>query len=102
MSLQLHRPDREGGLEPRTVSDQNWRRQLRSSRWGSSLKNGRLPEHENTEMQPTSRARSLLFWLSLAAATFVLLVIGYGSGFWNSTPGPSPTPVPSAALVRIA
>lgn len=100
MSLQLHRPDREGGLEPRTVSDQNWRRQLRSRRWGSNLKGDRLPEHENVEMQPTSRARSLLFWLSLAAATFVLLVLGYGSGFWDGTPAASPSPAPSAAIVR--
>jgi hypothetical protein len=100
MSLQLHRPDREGGLEPRTVSEQNWRRQLRSPRWGSNLKGGRLPDHKNTEMEPTSRARSLLFWLSLAAATFVLLVIGYGSGFWGENPAASPTPVPSAAIIR--
>ena len=102
MSLQLHRPDREGGLEPRTVSEQNWRRQLRSPRWGSNLKGGRLPDHKNTEMEPTSRARSLLFWLTLATATFVLLVVGYGSGFWDSQPTPSLSPVPSAAIVRSA
>ena len=102
MSLQLHRPDREGGLEPRPVSDQNWRRQLRSTRWGTNLKGGRLPEHDNVEMQPTSRARSLLFWLSLAAATFVLLVVGYGTRFWGDDPAASPSPVPSAAIVRAA
>ena len=100
MSLQLHRPDGEGGLEPRTVSEQNWRRQLRSPRWGTNLRGGRLPDHKNTEMEPTSRVRSLLFWLSLAAATFVLLVLGYGSGFWGDEPDPAASPVPSAALVR--
>ena len=30
MSLQLHKPDGRGGLEPRTVSEGTWRRQLRS------------------------------------------------------------------------
>jgi hypothetical protein len=32
-------------------------------------------------MNPTSTARSILFWLGLGAATFVLLIAGYGSGF---------------------
>jgi len=83
MSLQLHRPDGEGGLEPRPVSDQNWRNQLRSPRWGSELRGDKLPEHKNPEMDPTSRLRSVLFWLALGAATFVVLVVGYGSRFWT-------------------
>ena len=100
MSLQLHRPDGKGGLEPRTVSEQNWRRQLRSPRWGTGLRGGRLPEHKNTEMEPTSRARSLLFWAALAAATFVLLVVGYASGFWGEAPAASPSEAPPA-IVRV-
>jgi hypothetical protein len=88
MSLQLHRPDGDGGLEPRPVTDQDWQNQLRSPRWGGSLRNGRLPELQNPEMNPTSRLRSVLFWLALAAVTFVVLVVGYGSGFWHFiTPG---------------
>ena len=83
MSLQLHRPDGQGGLAPRTVSEKNWRRQLRSPRWGRNLKGGHLPEHSNTEMEPTSRLRSILFWGALGTGTFVLLVLGYGSGFWG-------------------
>lgn len=83
MSLQVHRPDGEGGLEPRPVSDQNWRNQLRSPRWGSELRGGKLPEHQNPEMDPTSRLRSVLFWLGLGAATFIVLVVGYGSRFWT-------------------
>jgi len=83
MTLQLHRPDGEGGLEPRPVSDQNWRKQLRSPRWGASLKHGRLPDLKNTEMNPTSRFRSVLLWLGLGVVTFVLLVVGYGTGFWG-------------------
>ena len=83
MSLQLHRPDGEGGLEPRPVTEQDWQKQLRSRRWGTSLKGGRLPELQNPEMNPTSRFRSVLFWLGLGAITFVVLVAGYGSGFWQ-------------------
>jgi hypothetical protein len=83
MTLQLHRPDGQGGLEPRPVSDQNWRKQLRSPRWGSTLEGGRLPELANTEMNPTSRFRSLVFWLGLGVVTFAILVAGYASGFWG-------------------
>lgn len=83
MSLQLHRPDGKGGLEPRPVVEQDWRRQLRSTRWGVALDKGRLPELANPEMNPTSVTRSIAFWLVLAAATFGTLVIGYGTGFWS-------------------
>ena len=38
MTLRLHRPDGEGGLEPRPVTDQDWRNQLRSPRWGAGLR----------------------------------------------------------------
>ena len=83
MSLQLHRPDGHGGLEPRTVQDQNWRNQLRSPRWGARLRGGRLPDLKNTEMNPTSVGLSVLFWLGLGVLTFALLVVGYGTGFWQ-------------------
>ena len=83
MSLQLHRPDGKGGLEPRTVVEADWRRQLRSTRWGAALRGGRLPELKNPEMNPTSVGRSIAFWLFLAAATFGILVVGYGTGFWS-------------------
>jgi hypothetical protein len=62
MSLQLHRPDGKGGLEVRTVTDENWRNQLRSTRWGASLKGGRLPGLSNTEMNPTSGLRAGRSW----------------------------------------
>jgi hypothetical protein len=83
MTLQLHRPDGEGGLEPRPVTDQDWQNQLESPRWGAGLRRKRLPDLNNPEMNPTSRLRSVLFWLSLGALTFVLLVVGYGTGFWG-------------------
>jgi hypothetical protein len=83
MTLQLHRPDGKGGIEPRPVSDRNWRNQLRSSRWGSSLRRGNLPALRNSEMNPTSAVMSVAFWVGLGALTFVLLVVGYGTGFWG-------------------
>jgi hypothetical protein len=97
MSLQLHRPDGKGGLEVRPVTDQNWRNQLKSSRWGRSLKGGTLPELSNTEMNPTSTLRSVLFWVVLAAITFGIIVIGYGIelpvvGHVFALPTPLPSP----------
>ena len=83
MSLQLHRPDGKGGVEPRTVNEPNWRRSLQERRWGISRRSGRLPALENVEMNPTSTAVAVLFWLGLGALTFVLLVAGYGTGFWH-------------------
>ena len=43
----------------------------------------RLPDLQNREMNPTSRLRSVLFWAALGLLTFVLLVAGYGTGFWG-------------------
>ena len=68
MSLQLHRPDGEGGLEPRPSTTPDWRDQLRSPRWGTTCRGERLPELKNPEMNPTSRFRSVLFWLGLGCA----------------------------------
>ena len=88
MSLQLHRPDGKGGIEPRSVNDTNWRRSLQSRRWGMNRSDGRLPELKNPEMNPTSTWLSVAFWVGLAVITFVLLVVGYGTGFWHITPPP--------------
>ena len=101
MSLQLHRPDGEGGLEPVPPAEADWRTQLRSPRWGSSLERDRLPDLKNPEMNPTSRFRSVLFWLGLATVTFVILVLGYGVGFWKLAPTGQPTPSASPAAVVI-
>lgn len=83
MSLQHYRPDGKGGLEPRTTSDQNWRNELRSPRWGAALRGGRLPALRNPEMNPTSGLRAIAFWLALAAITFLAVLVGYGTGFWG-------------------
>jgi len=54
------------------------------TRWASSA----LPKLKNPEMDPTSTARSILFWLGLGVATFAVIVVGYGTGFWSSRPTP--------------
>jgi len=83
MSLQLHRPDGRGGLEPRAVVERDWRHVLRSPRWGAALGKGRLPELKNPEMNPTSTARSVAVWVILAMLTLATLLVGYGTGFWS-------------------
>ena len=55
MSLQLHRPDGEGGLEPRHRPPTDWRDQLQLAALGRGLRGGRLPSLKNPEMNPTSR-----------------------------------------------
>jgi len=83
VSLQLHRPDGEGGLEPSPVGERDWQDQLRSPRWGRGLRRKRLPDLKNPEMNPTSAFMSVLFWLGLGALTFLILILGYGTGFWT-------------------
>jgi hypothetical protein len=75
MSLKLYRPTR-GGLEPSPVEQKNWRRRLRSPRW-------RAAPLENPEGVATSPLAGVAFFVGLAVLTFVLLVAGYGSGFWG-------------------
>jgi hypothetical protein len=83
MSLQLHRPDERGVLKPEPGAAPDYREQLRSPRWGLANRGGRLPALKNPEMRPTSRFVAVLFWFSLAAVTFILLVLGYGIGLWQ-------------------
>ena len=83
MSLQLHRPDGRGGIEPRKAVEPDWRRQLRSSRWGSGLRGGRLRRLANPEMNPTRTGMAIAFWAALGLGTFAILVLGYGTGFWQ-------------------
>ncbi len=83
MSLQLHRPDEHGVLKPEPGAAPDYREQLRSPRWGLALRGGKLPALKNPEMRPTSTLVSVMFWVGLAVVTFVLLVAGYGLGFWH-------------------
>ena len=83
MTLQLHKPDGKGGLEPRGGVEGDYREQLRNPRWGRALGGGRMPGLKNPEMRPTPVVLSVLLWASLAVATFVIIVLGYGIGFWH-------------------
>ena len=75
MSLKLYRPVGDG-LEPSPVEEKDWRRRLRSPRW----KPARLA---NPDAQDPSPLGAALIFGGLAAATFVLLVLGYATGFWS-------------------
>lgn len=76
MSLKLYRPTPDG-LEPSPVEHRTWRSRLRSRRWKPA-------ELSNPEQAPTSTRMAVAFWVVLAVLTFVLLVVGYGTGFWGS------------------
>jgi hypothetical protein len=57
-------------------------------------RDGKLPSLDNPEMNPTSTPLAVLFWIGLAALTFALLVLGYGTGFWHFPAVPTPPPAP--------
>ena len=42
-----------------------------------------MPYRSTTTFSGRSMAGARSLWLSLAAATFVILVLGYGTGFWG-------------------
>lgn len=75
MSMKLYRPGPDG-LEQNPVELRTWRRRLRSRRWQPA-------PLSNPEAEPTSSGAAVLFWLGLAALTFVLLIVGYGLGIWG-------------------
>ena len=75
MSMTPYRPG-PSGLEPSPVELRTWRSRLRSRRW-------RPAPLTNPEMQPTSSRMAVLFWLALGVMTFMVLVVGYGIGFWG-------------------
>lgn len=80
MTLQLHRPDGHGALVPTPPPGrsrtEDWRKGLRSTRWHAA-------PLRNPEMNPTSTLAAAAFWVALGGITFVLLMWGFGSGFWH-------------------
>jgi hypothetical protein len=76
MTLQLHRPDAGGALQPGVETDTDWREGLHARRWRAALL-------RNSEMNPTSTLAAVAFWTVLAIVTFVLLLLGYGTHFWT-------------------
>jgi hypothetical protein len=75
VSLKLYRPG-PGGLEPSSAVNQDYRARLRSRRWG-------LPALRNPEARPVTAAGAIVLLGGLAALTFVILIAGYGIGFWH-------------------
>jgi hypothetical protein len=75
MSLKLYRPTPDG-LEPNPVEVRTWRSRLGSRRWKPA-------PLANPDLQPTSSRMAVLFWVFLAVLTFVLIFVGYGTGFWG-------------------
>ena len=75
MTLKLHRPTSDGGMEPAPVSPKDYRTQLRSRRWKPA-------EFANPESEKTNPWIAVAVILGLAVVTFALLVLGYGSKFW--------------------
>jgi len=75
MSLKLYRPSPDG-LEPNPVELRTWRSRLRSRRWNPA-------PLSNPELKQTSNRVAVLFWLILAAATFVIILAGYGLHVWT-------------------
>jgi hypothetical protein len=78
MSLKLYRPTPDG-LEPNPVELRTWRSRLRSRRWKPAAL-------DNPDVRPTSNRIGVLFWIGLAALTFIILVAGYGLGVWTLAP----------------
>jgi len=76
MSLKLYRPDPDGGLEPAPVKTGDYRVRLRSRRWKAA-------ELKNPEVHQTDPRIAVLFIALLAILTFVIMIVGYGSGFWS-------------------
>jgi hypothetical protein len=76
MTMKLYRPTPDGGLEPAPVEAKDYRRRLRSRRWGAA-------ELANPEAAKTDPRIAVAFIVALAIGTFAVLVLGYASGFWG-------------------
>ena len=71
----MYRPSGEGGLEAASDQSGDYRDQLQSRRWNAA-------PLENPEVEKTDPRLAVLAIVILSAITLVVLVIGYGSGFW--------------------
>ena len=90
MTLQLHRPDGQGGLEPQTETPKDWRDQLRVA----ALE--RVARSEPGD-EPDADARSRALLAGPRRADFVLLLVGYGgSGRSLATPALARVPRPAS------
>ena len=72
----MYRPSAEGGLEAAPAESGDYRDQLGSRRWNAA-------PLENPEVDKTDPRIAVAAIVILAAITLVVLVLGYGSGFWG-------------------
>lgn len=71
----LYRPS-DGGVEPAPDQVADYRDGLRASRWNAA-------PLDNPEVEKSDPRIVVLGVVILSAITLVLLVLGYGSGFWG-------------------
>ncbi len=74
--MTMYRPAKEGGLEAAEGEHGDYRESLRSRRWDAA-------PLANPEAEPTDPRIAVAFIAGLCALTFVLMVAGYGTGFWG-------------------
>ena len=79
----LYRPAPDGGLEAVAPDGADYREKLGSRRWGAA-------PLENPEVEKTNPTIAVAFIIGLSIFTFVVIVVGYSSGFWGC-PGPAIT-----------
>ncbi len=72
----MYRPSAEGGLEAAPAEGGDYRDQLQSRRWGAA-------PLENPEVEKTDPRIAVFALIVLATLTFIVLVIGYGTGLWS-------------------
>jgi hypothetical protein len=72
----MYRPTVDGGLEPVTPGQADYRDGLRSRRWNAA-------PLENPEVEKTDPRIALAAVVGLALVTLVVLIIGYGVGVWS-------------------
>lgn len=72
----MYRPGPDGGLVASPERTVDYRERLRSRRWGAA-------PLENPEAERTDPRIAVGFIVALSAGTLVLLVLGYGTGFWG-------------------
>jgi hypothetical protein len=72
----MYRPTADGGLEPVAGEVGDYRVRLRSRRWNAA-------PLANPEVESTDPRIAVAFIVALLVVTFILLVVGYTSGFWG-------------------
>jgi hypothetical protein len=72
----LYRPGPDGGLEAVPGETGDYRDRLSSRRWDAA-------PLENPEARKTDPRIAVAFIVGFSVFTFVVLVVGYSSGFWG-------------------